>query len=171
MIPELDVYREHLERFRAVTLQSLDLVEDEDLAWRPGPHHYTLGQQFLHVAQAEDFQMRAILEGDRDYERVRFPREIPDREGLRAFFGQVRSHTLELLEGVTADALDEVVGDGEPRFSLRSWLWFVLEHEIHHKGQIALYLRWMGVTPPFFATPLARGERPDVVLRENLGGF
>lgn len=171
MIPELHVYREHLERFRAVTLQALDLVDDEELAWRPGPDHYTLGQQFLHIAQAEDFQMRAILEGNRDYERIRFPDEVPGRDGLRAFFAEVRSRTLELLDDVTVEDLDGMVGTGDRRFSLRSWLWFVLEHEIHHKGQIALYLRWMGITPPFFAAPLAPGKRPDVALREELGGF
>src|SRR2546426_3855547 len=41
---------------------------------------------------------------------------------------------------------------------LRWWLWFVLEHEIHHKAQLALYLREMGKVPPFFALPL-----PDLV--------
>ena len=55
--------------------------------------------------------------------------------------------------------------------SLRSGLWFILEHELHHKGQIWLYLRLMGITPPFYAMPLPPGERPDVAAREALGGF
>ncbi len=37
MRTELEDLREHLERYRAVTLQVLDLVTDEQLAWRPGP--------------------------------------------------------------------------------------------------------------------------------------
>jgi hypothetical protein len=33
---ELGDLREHLERFRAVTLQSLDLLTDDDMRWRSG---------------------------------------------------------------------------------------------------------------------------------------
>lgn len=35
-------------------------------------------------------------------------------------------------------------------WSLRSWLWHVLEHEVHHKVQRAEYTRQMGMVPPFF---------------------
>lgn len=54
---------------------------------------------------------------------------------------------------------------------MRSWLWFVLEHELHHRGQIWAYLRAVGHTLPFYAVPLAPGERPDIRVREELGGF
>lgn len=174
MIPELRDFREHLIRYRAVTLQTLDLVTDEQLEWRPGPDHYMLGQLLLHIAQTEDFQVRGLLEGDWDYERVRFPSPMPDREGIRTFFEGVRDRTLQALEQVTEDELDRIVeleAEGQPEFTLRSWLWYVLEHEIHHKGQIWVYLRQMGITPPFFAAPLPEGERPDVEFREKLGGF
>ena len=55
MRDELQDLREHLDRYRAVTLQVLECVSDEQLSWRPGPDHYTLGQQLIHIAQAEDF--------------------------------------------------------------------------------------------------------------------
>lgn len=45
---------------------------------------------------------------------------------------------------------------------LRTWLWYVMEHEVHHKAQIAVFLRQLGTTPPFFAFPLPPGRRPDV---------
>ena len=173
MIPELDVYRDHMERYRAVTLQTLDLVDDGDLAWRPGPDHYTLGQILLHIAQTEDFQMHRLVDGEADMDKVRFPKKMPGVDELRAFYEEVRGRTLATLEEVTAEELDGLIpaGEDEPELTLRSWLWFILEHEVHHKGQIATYLRQMGITPPFFATPLPDGQRPDMEFRENLGGF
>jgi hypothetical protein len=81
---ELDDLRDHLERYRAVTLQCLDLLADEDLGWRPGADSYTLGQQFLHIAQSEDFQIRGVLFDEWDYERARFPEQAMGVKELRA---------------------------------------------------------------------------------------
>ena len=55
--------------------------------------------------------------------------------------------------------------------SVRAWLWFILEHEIHHKAQLAEYLRAMGHVPPYFAMVLPLGERPDLKARADLGGL
>ncbi len=176
MRTELEDLREHLERYRAVTLQVLDLVSDEQLGWRPGPDSYTLGQQLLHIAQAEDLHAHGWFEGDWDLERARLPKEPLTRERIRAELARVRRYLLERLEGLTLEQLsatrmlplspDEVV-----EVSLRSGLWFILEHELHHKGQIWLYLRRMGITAPFYAMPLPAGVRPDIAARERLGGF
>lgn len=55
--------------------------------------------------------------------------------------------------------------------TLRSWLWFMVEHEIHHKAQLSIYLRQMGHIAPFYAMPLPLGDRPDFKARQDLGGF
>jgi uncharacterized damage-inducible protein DinB len=55
-------------------------------------------------------------------------------------------------------------------WSFRSWLWHVLEHEIHHPAQLAEYMRQLGVLSPFFAFVLSRGQRPDIEIRASLGG-
>ena len=169
---ELDDLREHLERFRAVTLQALDLVTDDDLRWRPGPKHLTLGQQFLHIAQSEDFQIQAYLNGDWDLERVRFPVRELKVEELRERLKETRSRTMAALTELDEERLDERVelGEGQPVQTLRWWLWLVVEHEVHHKAQVAVYLRQMGMTPPYFAAPLEGGARPDVEVMERLGG-
>lgn len=69
--PELDDLTEHLERYRATTLQVFHLLDDEDLAWRPSRDQYSLGQQLLHIAQAEDRLARGLFEDDWSYLRAR----------------------------------------------------------------------------------------------------
>jgi uncharacterized damage-inducible protein DinB len=170
---ELDDLKEHLERFRAVTNQSLDLLTDDDLPWRPGSGHYTLGQQFLHIAQSEDFQIQAHLHGDWDYERGRFPARELNVDELRALLSRTRDRTMAALNELDEKRLDEPVdhGAGRPIQSLRWWLWLLVEHEVHHKAQVAVYLREMGKTPPYFAAALENGARPDIEMRETMGGF
>lgn len=173
MLDELADLTEHLQRYRATTLQVLDLVRAEDLDWRPSQDQYSLGQQVLHIAQTEDHFSRGLFDGDWNSARLRFPNPFPAPEDLRAYFASVRQYTLSQLEALDADELGTVVAvpNGPPGHSMRSWLWFILEHELHHRGQIWAYLRAMGLTPPFYAMPLAQGERPDIEMREELGGF
>jgi uncharacterized damage-inducible protein DinB len=170
---ELEDLVEHLERYRSVTLQVLDLVSDEQLSWRPGTQHYSLGQQLIHIAQAEDFHARGLFENDWNTERVRLPKTVNSRREVRDLFARVREYTLVQLRTVTAEQLGSFppVPNMPVPWSLRSGLWFILEHELHHRGQIWLYLRQMGITPPFYAFPLPPGERPDIAARQALGGF
>jgi uncharacterized damage-inducible protein DinB len=182
MHTELANYREHMERYRTVTLQTLDaLADDADLAWRPTPDGFTLGQQLLHIAQAEDFYARGLFGGAWDQSLLRFDgphaERARSRGPLRAYFEEVRARTR---------AHHHALGDGPPAdealggvreaphapvpCTLRWWLWFVLEHEIHHKAQAAVYLRQMGRVAPFYAYPFPPGARPDVAVRAGLGG-
>jgi uncharacterized damage-inducible protein DinB len=164
---------EHLDRYRAVTLQALDLVDARSLEWRPGADYYSLCQQFIHIAQAEDFHAHGLFEDDWNVDRVRLPKECWHHERIKAHFVGVREFTRSRIESLNREDLDRLLTiPGTPGdWTVRSWLWFILEHELHHKGQIWLYLRQMGITPPFYAMPLEQGARPDIAARQELGGF
>jgi hypothetical protein len=41
---------------------------------------------------------------------------------------------------------------------------------MHHKAQIAEYMRAQLMTPPYFAMVLPEGQRPDIEARTSLGG-
>ncbi len=170
---EIDDLREHLERYRAVTLQCLDMVSDADLAWRPRPDAFTVGQQFVHIIQSEDFYARGLFENDWVMDRARFPAVIPSRADLARQFAAGRAYTLSHLATLADPDLARIVAPPHAKpieATLRTWLWFVLEHEIHHKAQIGEYLRAMGYIPPYFGMVLPIGARPDIAARAALGG-
>lgn len=173
MITELDDLLDHLERYRGVTLQTLELLDDDELGWRATPEQFSIGQHLLHIAQAEDLYANGLFRGDWNYDRVRFPEVMPSKADIAEFFQGVRSRTTAHLSELAPDRLGEVVTipGSDIRLSLRSWLWFLVEHEMHHKAQAAVYLRLMGRTPPFYAMPMPEGERPDIEARRQLGGF
>jgi uncharacterized damage-inducible protein DinB len=171
---------EHLERYRAITLQHIDLFADAELGWRPRPDAFSVGQQFVHILQSEEFYIRGLFENDWNMARLQFPPLLPAREALKEQFAAVRRATHRHLSGVSDDALGRVISPPDlggmeaqiwPRDpSLRSWLWYVLEHEIHHKAQLAQYLRAVGRVPPYFAVVTPAGVRPDIEARAALGG-
>lgn len=172
MASEIDDLREHYSRYRAVTLEHLQRLSDEQLLWRPRPDAFNCAQHFVHVVQTEEFYTRGLFGRDWNQERLRFPKPLPNRADLRGQFEAVRELTLNAFSTLTPERLNAVVPvSGAPiEWSLRSWLWFVLEHELHHKAQLAEYIRQMGLVPPFFAFVLPGGQRPDIEIRTSLGG-
>lgn len=161
---ELNVLREHLERYRGVTLQTLDLVPEDKLAWYPAIAQFSFGQQFFHIAQVEEFYSRGLFDADWDPKRLEDPKGRPSREELRQKLEAARRFTLERLARLDEAQLEAPVSvpNVPVEWPLRSWLWYMVEHEIHHKAQLAVYLRQIGLTPPFFAFVLPPGVRPDI---------
>ncbi len=169
---ELEVIHEHWERFRQITLQFLDLLGEEDLSWRPERDAFTCGQQLLHIALTEDYYFRGVFGGEWwDKARLRLPKKTPAADELRGYFTEVRERSRVHLASLTPADLDRATPfpNGPADLPLRWWLWFILEHEVHHKAQLAVYFRQMGKLAPFFAFPLASGERPDIRIRAELG--
>lgn len=170
MKSEMDVLREHFERYRAVTLQFLDVVPSSRLSWRPDDASFTVGEQLQHIAQTEDYYLNGLFRGSWDPALLKLTARAHDAAGLREYFAEVRRGTSAELDRLTDGDLGEQIevphapGD----FPLRWWLWFNLEHEIHHKSQLAVYVRQMGLVAPFYALPMPLGARPDIAARQHL---
>jgi uncharacterized damage-inducible protein DinB len=161
---ELAVLQEHLERYRGVTLQMLDLVPQDKFDWKPTEGLRSFAEQFLHIAQVEDFYAHGMLAGNYDFSRLHPPVEPPTRETLRQRLNDTREFLIGKLSTLNPDQLVEIIQvvSVPVQWSLRSWLWYLLEHELHHKAQLSLYLRQIGITPPFFAFVFPAGMRPDI---------
>ena len=173
MHTELLNLREHQDRYRAVTLQTIDAIPDDAaLGWRPTPDAFSLGQQLVHIAQTEDYYTRGLFANEWRPDLLRFTDAPLTRADIRRYFENVRAAFIARLDVMPASELDagRDAPTAPPGVTMRWWLWFLLEHEIHHKAQAAVYLRQMGLVAPFYALPLPPGERPDIASRAALGG-
>ena len=169
MLSELDNIREHWTRYRGVTLEHLNLLSEGEMAWRPQPELFSCGQQLVHILQTEQYYSHGWFDGEWDATRLHFPSVMPAIAQLRADFESTRARTLERFDTLTSATLDDVMRvPHAPDLPLRWWLWFVLEHEVHHKAQLSIYLRQLGKVPPYFAMVLP--DRPDIRIRAEWGG-
>lgn len=161
---ELTDLREHMKRYRDVTIHVLEFVPDDKLAWSPGEGLRTFAEQFLHIAQVESFYAKGFFASHYDFDQLKPPGEPITRDGLRQRLSDAHAFTDEKIASLDHGKLDELmqVPNVPVPWTLRSWLWYLVEHEIHHKAQLALYLRQIGITPPFFAFVFPKGVRPDV---------
>ena len=170
MLTELANIREHWTRYRDVTLKHLDLLSEEEMLWRPQPELFTCGQHVIHILGTEQYYFHGLFHNEWNPTRLHFPTAFPSKVELWKEFEAIRARTLQAFDALTDANLSDImhVPNAPIELPLRWWLWFILEHEIHHKAQLALYLRQLGKVPPFFAMVLP--DRPDIRIREEWGG-
>lgn len=163
-VDEISVVREHLERYRGVTLQTLEFVPEEKLGWRPAEKAMSFGEQLLHIARVEQFYSNGFFGGVWRFEMFSEPPGELTKPGLKQRLEESRAYLFTQLGGLDPKRLDEIVTvpNVPVEWPLRGWLWYLLEHELHHKAQLAVYLRQLGVVPPFFALAFPPGVRPDI---------
>lgn len=146
--PFLDYYGRIRERTRRVVA----LIPPERLEWAPREGAFTFGDLVRHLAAIERWMFAENVSG----RPSRYPghgRELADGyDAVLAYFDAMHAEATENFRALTPEALAArcTTPGGAP---LPAWKWLraMVEHEIHHRGQIYLMLGMIGVpTPPLY---------------------
>ena len=123
--PRIGLYVAQMDDVRRRTKAYVDGLTSEQLAWYPQPNVESIGTLLVHIAAVE----RSWI--GEDIERRPMDEEwkigFPIRFGIAQISGKPLSYFLEQLDAV--------------RFTIEWILYHLIEHEAHHKGQIALMKR------------------------------
>ena len=146
------------------TRRLLERVPDADLTWAPHEKSYTLGQLAGHLANLPRWAMIACDSAFYDMaaagEDGRSKEPASTADVLRQFDANVTAARRRIEEQTDASLLSPWTlkqGDHEmftiPKVAvLRS---FVMNHMIHHRGQMTVYLRLRNVPLPSIYGPTA----------------
>lgn len=154
----MDLRKEMLDEFReelSTTRRVLERVPGDKLTWQPHPKSMPLGQLAMHIAalpsrivmisDADSFDMANRIERD----------SIP--AGIAEVFAALEQSVRD-VERAFAETSEEranaswrlMRGEREilkrPRYTV--WRAFLLNHWYHHRGQLSVYLRLLGVAVP-----------------------
>jgi len=138
----------HWRPVRRDLLRALDVLGDEQLTFVPREGLWSLGEVACHIAGVEEGWYRYVITGGlpawpnyrvKDYSTV---------EAVKRLLTEVHDRTQAYLETVDERSLDQVFSTAWGDVSLRWVIWHVLEHEIHHRGEIYLMLGLMGMEAP-----------------------
>jgi uncharacterized damage-inducible protein DinB len=84
---------------------------------------------------------------------MRHGKELADGlENVLAFMGRTHAESLEIFSKLGSEDLQrKCVTPGDAPITTWKWLRLMIEHEIHHRGQIYLFLAMLAVpTPPLY---------------------
>src|SRR6185295_13478357 len=137
---------------RESSLKRLRLVPAGRESWRPTPEAMSFADLAHHLIEADEWLFRKLVERALE-PMVGHAGEAGDATRDRymemlARLEQTGRQRADLIAGLSAEQLAEPIFDR--RFGGEVPIWWVivrgnLDHEIHHRGQIATYLRLAGV--------------------------
>jgi uncharacterized damage-inducible protein DinB len=135
----------HWEAVRRDLLRALDLLADEQLTFVPREGLWSLGRVARHIAGAEEGWFRYVVSRElADWPQFR-DEDYATVASIKALLAEVHGRTETYLTTLDIADLDSAVPTpwGE-KVTLRWIIWHVLEHEIHHRGELSLILGLLG---------------------------
>jgi uncharacterized damage-inducible protein DinB len=151
MSAHLDSYVKSWNRIHKQTTHIMAVAPDGQYDWKPAESSMTLGALMNHLWIAEWGLVEAALTGSLPKEGR--PTAINSTAELLAAFDKSHEELIPRVTALTPEQLAETVAPfGAERALTRMALLNVLhEHEIHHRGQLYVYLRMLGCEiPPLF---------------------
>ncbi|HUS84514.1 MAG TPA: DinB family protein [Anaerolineales bacterium] len=137
---------DHWEQVRSGLLATMDEFSDDELSFIPFEPSWSVGQIMLHIAGAEEGWFRYVI--GREYDE--WPpgyslADYPDVGSIKALLTEVYARTEAYLDTQTLADLERMIDAPWGKSIPQSWIiWHVLEHEIHHRGELSLILGLLG---------------------------
>jgi uncharacterized damage-inducible protein DinB len=149
MAEKKDVMVKDWERAKAYTKEYLDAATEEAFSFKPTAEMRTFGQQMLHISEA-NYGFASAATG------IASPYKFGDLEkGSLKTKAEITKAVMDSYDFMIAGikATDETKMVGMIKFfnmdmSSETALNKAFEHQTHHRGQTAPYLRLKGITPP-----------------------
>ena len=139
----------YFETIRERTLRVVRAVPQEKLEWRHTAGVFSPGDLARHIAATERYTFAENVLG----RPSRYPGCGTDlaegMDSILAFMQRMHTETVDLLGGLRPEDL-EGKGVGAQGHPITAWklLRAMVEHEVHHRGEIYVYLALLGVPRP-----------------------
>lgn len=151
-IKSVQPFLHYLGNVRERTMRVARYIPPDKIDWTYAPGKFTLGDILRHLAIAERYMWAETVQG-KPTRYTTHGKELADTyENVIALMEKLHAESLEIFSRLTDDDLQRKCQTPDAA-AITTWKWLRLmtEHEIHHRGQIYLYLGLLGVpTPPLY---------------------
>ena len=153
---------EELKHEAAATKRMLERIPEDKFDWQPHPKSRTLGQLATHVAELPGFLNSILTKDQIDFAKGDYkPYHVKTKEELNKLFQNKIDEVLETLSNTGDDKMqanftvrsgDHVIASVPRVIAVRS---MALNHIVHHRGQLSVYLRLLDIPVPGMYGPSA----------------
>jgi len=117
--------------------------------YRPDPVSKTALELAWHIVAAEKRFLAGISAGAFDFSPIPRPDSITNSAAVATWFGETFAANMKKLEGLSGESLTKMLDfRGMFQRPAATFLSLALNHTIHHRGQLSVYLRPMGAKVP-----------------------
>jgi uncharacterized damage-inducible protein DinB len=151
-IQTVQPFLQYFGNVRGRTMRVARCVPGDKVDWSYAHGKFTVGDLLRHIAVAERYLFAENIQG-RASRYISHGKELAESlEDILALMDCLHAESMTIFGQLTDDDLQtkrrNVVGI---EMTVWKWLRAMTEHEIHHRGQLYLYLGILGVpTPPLY---------------------
>ena len=145
-------FARYFERIHQRTWRVIGCIPPERFDWAPAEGAFSFADLLRHLAALERYMFAENVQG----RPSRYPghsRELAaSPEEVLALWRRLHGETLEVLRGLAPEDLGRrCETPGGASLPVWKWLRAMVEHHVHHRGQLYLMLRLIDVpTPPLY---------------------
>jgi len=151
-VTRVAAFVDYWEKVRGRTRRVVDCIPADRVEWTWQEGKFTLGDVVRHLAGIERY-MYAENAARRPSRYPGHGRELADGlDAVRAYLETCHAEAVAILAGLTdADLVEKCVTPAGASLAVGKWLRLMVEHEIHHRGQLYMALGILGIrTPPIY---------------------
>lgn len=131
------------------TKSILAAVPNFNLDYRPDPCAKSANELLRHIAAADNFFLKSVIDGAFVPGSVKIPEEVKTPAEIAEWYGIEHAKNLDAVSAMSGEQLTQIV-DFRGLFQRPAYTFLQagLLHAIHHRGQLSTYLRPMGSKVP-----------------------
>jgi len=161
-----DVYMGNLKTESRTTKKILEAVPPNKLDYKPDPASRSAIELTRHIAAADNRFVETVINGVFDTNPAMIPESVKTPAEIASWYEARYAKNFETLGKVSGEQLVKIVDfRGMFQWPAVRFAIFGLHHTIHHRGQLASYLRCMGAK-----VPAIYGESYDSALAKKAVG-
>jgi len=165
-ITDVQSFLEYYEKVRERTLKVIVLIPHDKLEWTYKQGKFTLGDLVRHIAAIERHMYAEAVQGKPSRYNGCGPELASGYNSVLEHFNTMHKESVEIFKHLSAEDLNKKCLT-PARSPITTWKWLraMVEHEIHHRGQLYIYLGMLNIpTAPIFGLTseevIAKGLRP-----------
>ena len=148
------------QRAQQFTFKYLDAMPEENYSFRPTPEILSFREEAIHLGLV-NYRYAAMIAGSYD---ASDEKEIMSRQEL-----QSKKQVIEFVSNSYNVMINQINSEKDLNAKTYYYRWSCskeclarkgFEHQSHHRGKFAIYLRLKGIKPPFEQLIFKDGDRP-----------
>ena len=148
-ITTISPFLEYYSKIRERTLKVVRCIPPDKFDWTYQEGKFSFADLIRHIATierymyAENVQMKPSLYPGHGKELADGP------DNVLAFMDRLHRESMEIFSRLTDEDLQKrCMTPAGISIPIAKWLRAMVEHEVHHRGQLYLYLSMLGITTP-----------------------
>lgn len=144
------------------TCQVLAAVKDDTRDYKPDPKSRSAWELATHIAYTDIWLLESVVQGGFQFapdDAVKHAAQFKTSADIAAYYTRALPAALAAVRALPADKLTRTIDFfGVMQMPAVSFVAFANNHSVHHRGQLAAYLRAMGSKVPNIYGPSADAE-------------